>query len=144
MQHKKIVSALVLSGFFSSPATTFANDSTELEELRGLVHELSQQVKVLARKGEITEEETAAAKKTTPVVKASEKGFGLESADGKNVIKLRGLLQADYRSFQNGANDVRGRSNGRAGALDANGFHDANDTGLLRRVRPTIDRKSVV
>ena len=139
MQHKKIVSALVLSGFFSSPATTFANDSTELEELRGLVQELSQQVKVLARKGEITEEETAAAKKTTPVVKASEKGFGLESADGKNVIKLRGLLQADYRSYHQGANDVRGRSNGRAGALDADGFHDANDTGLLRRVRPTIE-----
>ncbi len=139
MQHKKIVSALVLSGFFSSPVTTFANDNTELEELRGLVQELSQQVKVLARKGEITEEEIAAAKKTTPVVKASEKGFGLESADGKNVIKLRGLLQADYRSFQQGANDVRGRSNGRAGNLDGDGFHEANDTGLLRRVRPTIE-----
>lgn len=139
MQHKKIVTALVLSGVISNPATTFANDSTELEKLRGLVQELSQQVKVLARKGELTEEEAAAAKKTTPVVKASEKGFGLESADGKNVIKLRGLLQADYRSYQQGANDVRGRSNGRAGTLDADGFHDANDTGLLRRVRPTIE-----
>ena len=139
MQQKKIVTALVLSGFISNPATTFANDSTELEELRGLVQELSQQVKVLARKGEIAEEEAVATKKTLPVVKASEKGFGLESADGKNVIKLRGLLQADYRSYQDGANDVRGRSNGRAGALDADGFHDANDTGLLRRVRPTIE-----
>ena len=146
MQHKKIISALVFSGFISSPVTTFANDSTELEELRGQaqelrqqLQELSQQVKVLARKGEIAEEETVAAKKTAPVVKASEKGFGLESADGKNVIKLRGLLQADYRSFQNGASDVRNRSNQRAGSLDANGFHDANDTGLLRRVRPTIE-----
>ena len=139
MQHKKIVITLALSGFISSPVTTFANDSTELEELRGLVQELSQQVKVLARKGEITEEEIASAKKTTPVVKASEKGFGLESADGKNVIKLRGLLQADYRSFQAGAIDVRNRSNQRAGNLDANGFHDANDTALLRRVRPTIE-----
>ena len=138
MNHKPLSTALILAGFISSN-NAFANDSAELEELRGLVQELSQQVKVLARKGEITEEETVAAKKVTPVVKASEKGFGIESADGKNVIKLRGLLQADYRSFQDGANDVRNRSNQRAGSLDDNGFRDANDTGLLRRVRPTIE-----
>jgi phosphate-selective porin OprO/OprP len=139
MQYKKIVSALVLTGIVVSPAIALANDSTELEELRALVQELDQKVKILARKGEVAEEDASAAKKTTPVVKASEKGFGLESADGKNVIKLRGLLQADYRSFQDGANDVRNRSNQRAGSLDANGFHDANDTALLRRVRPTIE-----
>ena len=34
MQHKKIVSVLVLSGVISSPVAAFANDSTELEELR--------------------------------------------------------------------------------------------------------------
>ena len=138
MKNKPLSTALILAGLVSSN-TVFANDSTELEELRGLVQELSQQVKVLARKGEITEEETVAAKKTTPVVKASSGGFGFESVDGKNVIKLRGLLQADYRSFQDGANDVRNRSNNRAGNLDANGFHDANDTALLRRIRPTIE-----
>ncbi len=138
-QFSKFAAALIASGIVSLPITASANDSTELEELRGLVQELSQQVKVLARKGEILEEDTAAAKKTTPVVKASEKGFGLESADGKNVIKLRGLLQADYRSYQNGASDIRNRTNNRAGNLDANGFHDANDTALLRRVRPTIE-----
>ena len=138
MKNKPLSTALILAGLVSSN-TVFANDSTELEELRGLVQELSEQVKVLARKDEITEEETVAAKKTTPVVKASSGGFGFESADGKNVIKLRGLLQADYRSFQEGANDVRNRSNNRAGNLDANGFHDANDTALLRRIRPTIE-----
>ena len=138
MTRKPLSTALILVGFISSNSA-FANDSTELEELRGLVQELSQQVKVLARKGEITEEETAAAKKTTPIVKASPSGFGIESADGKNVIKLRGLLHADYRSFQDGANDVRNRSNNRAGNLGANGFHDANDSALLRRIRPTIE-----
>ena len=138
MNHKPLSTALILAGLVSSH-NAFANDSTELEELRNQVQELSQQVKVLARKGEITEEETVAAKKTTPVVKASSSGFGFESADGKNVIKLRGLLQADYRSFQDGANDVRNRSNNRAGNLDANGFHDANDSALLRRIRPTIE-----
>ena len=138
MNHKPLSTALILAGLASSN-NAFANDSAELEELRGLVQELSQQVKVLARKGEVTEEETVAAKKTTPVVKASSSGFGFESADGKSVIKLRGLLQADYRSFQDGANDVRNRSNNRAGNLDANGFHDANDSALLRRIRPTIE-----
>ena len=138
MKNKPLSTTLILAGLVSSN-TVFANDSTELEELRGLVQELSQQVKVLARKGEITEEETVAAKKTTPVIKASPGGFGFESADGKNVIKLRGLLQADYRSFQDGANDVRNRNNNRAGNLDADGFHDANDTALLRRIRPTIE-----
>ena len=139
MQYKKIVSALTLAGLVASPVTVFANDSTELEELRNLVQELDQKVKILARKGEVTEEDASAAKKTTPVVKASPGGFGFESADGKNVIKLRGLLQADYRSFQDGASDIRNRTNNRTGNLDANGFHDANDTALLRRIRPTIE-----
>ncbi|WP_309640447.1 porin [Flavobacterium sp.] len=140
MQFKfsKFATVLIASGIISIPLSASANDSTELEELRGLVQELSQQVKILARKGEVAEEDATAAKKTTPVVKASANGFGLESADGKNSVKFSGLLQADYRSYQDGANDVRGRSNGRAGSLDDEGFHDANDTALLRRIRPTI------
>ncbi len=141
MQFKfsRFATALIASGIISLPITASANDSTELEELRGLVQDLNQQVKVLARKSEIVEEDTAAAKKTTPVVKASANGFGLESADGKNSIKLGGLIQYDYRSFDSGANDVRNRSDARAGSLDAvTGFHDANDTWLARRLRPNI------
>lgn len=141
MQFKfsKFATVLIASGIISLPLAAHANDSSELEELRGLVQELSQQVKVLARKSEVAEEETTATKKTTPIVKASEKGFGLESADGKNSIKLGGLLQYDYRGFQQGANDVRNRSDARAGSLDpVTGFHDANDTWLARRLRPNI------
>ena len=40
------------------------------------------------------------AKETTPVVKASPKGFSLQSADGQNVIKLRGTLHFDGRFFE--------------------------------------------
>ena len=143
MQFKftKFATALLASGIISLPLAAHANDSSELEELRGLVQELSQQVKVLARKGEITEEETAAAKKSTPVVKASASGFGFASADGKNEIKFRGLVQTDGRVYTNGANDVRARSRNRAGILDGEGFHEAQDTALLRRVRPTIEGK---
>ncbi|HSI43599.1 MAG TPA: porin [Methylotenera sp.] len=135
----KFATVLIASGIISLPLTASANDSSELEELRGLVQELSQQVKVLQRKGELNEEDAAAAKKATPVVKAGDTGFGIESADGKNSIKLGGLVQYDYRTFDQGANDVRNRSDARAGTLDtATGFHDANDTWLARRLRPNI------
>lgn len=135
----KFATVLIASGIISLPLTASANDSSELEELRGLVQELSQQVKVLQRKGELNEEDAAAAKKATPVVKAGDSGFSIESADGKNSIKLGGLVQYDYRNFNNGANDVRNRSDARAGTLDpTTGFHDANDTWLARRLRPDI------
>ena len=138
MKNKPLSTALILAGLVGSN-TVFANDSTELEELRGLVQELNQKVKVLERKDENNEEAAVAKKKETPVIKAGEKSFSIESADGKNSIKLGGLVQYDYRNFQQGANDVRNRSDARAGSLDAvTGFHDANDTWLARRLRPNI------
>lgn len=137
---KKLIHTLIAgSAGFALSGNALANDSSELEELRGLVQDLNQKVKVLERKNENTEEVAATSKKEAPIVKASEKGFSFESADGQNAIKLKGIIQADYRAYQDGASDVRNRSNQRAGNLDANGFHDANDTALLRRVRPTIE-----
>ena len=137
---KLIASLLVGSGIISAPQLAQANDSTELEQLRQLVQELDQKVKILARQSEIASEDAAAAKKTTPIVKASEKGFGLQSADGQNEIKLRGLIQEDYRAFDSGANEVRNRSDARGGSLNnVTGFHDANDTWVARRLRPTIE-----
>jgi phosphate-selective porin OprO/OprP len=140
-KYTKFASALLATGLLSLPYSANANDSTELEELRGLVQELSQQVKVLARKGEINEETVAAEKKAAPVVKASSSGFSFGSADGKNEIKFKGLVQADHRHYSEGSRDIRGRSNARAGNLDENGFADSGDTSLLRRVRPTIEGK---
>lgn len=143
MQFKfsKFATVLIASGIVSLPLVAHANDSSELEELRGLVQELSQQVKVLARKGEINEEAAAADKKVAPVVKAGTGGFSFGSADGKNEIKFRGLLQADQRHYSEGENDVRARSRNRAGQLNAEGFNAAEDSSLLRRVRPTIEGK---
>jgi len=137
----KFATVLIASGIISLPIAAHANDSSELEELRNLVQELSQQVKVLARKSEINEEATTAATKAAPIVKASSSGFSLGSADGKNEIKFRGLLQADHRAYSAGESDVRARSRNRAGLLNADGFNDAEDTSLLRRVRPTIEGK---
>ncbi len=137
-QNKFLASILLTAGIISSPIISYAADSKEIEDLRAQIEELKQSIKVLDRKGEIAVEDAAAAKKKDAVVKASEKGFAIESADGKNTVKFNGLLQADYRYYDQGANDVRGRSAGRAGPLDGEGFRDANDSALLRRVRPTI------
>ena len=141
MQFKftKFASALIASGIISLPLVAHANDSSELEELRALVQQLDQKVKILARQGEISAEETAAAKKTTPVVKASENGFGIESGDGKNVIKFRGLLQADGRGFSSGKNLTSKAASGASTAGYLDNTEDANSTTLLRRVRPTIE-----
>jgi phosphate-selective porin OprO/OprP len=122
MQLKKTVlaSLLIASGIISTPTTVLANDSEELENLRKLVQELDQRIRVIDRKSELAEESDAATKKAAPKVVAGEKGFGIESADGKFKFKLSGLLQADHRL-----------------AIDDDELQ-SNDGYLLRRVRPTF------
>lgn len=117
-------SALIFSG------VSYANDSTELEELRALVQELDQKVKVLDRKTEIATEDAVAAKKETPIVSASEKGFGIKSADGNFELKLRGQIQTDGR-FYSGS---KGLSSGNSDASAVK----ANDTTLLKQFRPIL------
>jgi len=138
---RKIITSLLISGgVLGAAGQASANDSSELEELRALVQQLDQQVRVLARKEELQEEDLEKQKKETPKIKASANGFGLESADGKNSIKLQGILQADYRSYDNAYSDVRSRSDFRAGDLDngLNGFADTGSGWLIRRARPTV------
>jgi phosphate-selective porin OprO and OprP len=109
-----------------------------LEDKLEQAGQVDQKVRVLERKAEIVVDETTAAKKVAPVVRASNTGFAIESADAKNSIRLAGVFQSDYRYYDQGTRDIRNRSNGRAGDLDTNGFSDANNSWLLRRVRPTI------
>jgi phosphate-selective porin OprO and OprP len=143
MQFKRkiIASLLIGGGVLGLSGQASANDSEELEQLRALVQQLDQKIRVLDRKAELAEEDAAKKKKETPIVKASEKGFGLESADGQNTIKLRGLLQADYRNYEHAYSDVRSRSDFRAGDLDngVDGFANTGDSWLIRRARPTIE-----
>lgn len=127
MQYKLslFASALIVGGMIAAP--TLAEDKTELEALRILVQELDQKIRVLERKGEIADETATTKKKETPVLTAGEKGFGFKSADGNFEFKLRGLLQADNRTFLDDEADA-----GVSGT-------DLNDDYLLRRVRPTIE-----
>jgi phosphate-selective porin OprO/OprP len=121
-----VIASIVISGGPLALSTTaYANDSSELKDLRALVQQLDQKVKVLERKGEISEEDTTTAKKATPVVRASQDGFGLKSADGKNEIKFRALAQIDYRNYDN---------------VNGLGSDGKNISGFdFRRIRPTIE-----
>ncbi len=99
-----------------------ANDQQEISRLKALIEELDQRLRVLDRKQEIAAEEAAAKQKSAPVVTASDKGFGIKSADGQFEYRLRGLAHFDYRHFD-GAGPA-------ASVVD--GF-------LARRIRPTFE-----
>jgi phosphate-selective porin OprO/OprP len=112
---------------------------TSEKSLEQRFEELDQEVRILKRKRELDQEAAETARKAAPIAKVGSSGLSLESADGNHVIRLRGIVQADHRLFFEGANDVRNRTDQRAGSLNANGFHDANNTWLLRRLRPTLE-----
>jgi phosphate-selective porin OprO/OprP len=93
------------------------------EELLQRIEELNQKVLVLERKLEIQDETTKTATTTAPVVKASPKGFSLQSQDGQNVLKLRGTLHVDGRFF----------------ASDDPSSPPLADTWQVTRMRPIIE-----
>ena len=96
----------------AAPTDTQADATLEAQQ---------QQIKVLHRKLEIQDEANAAAVASTAVVKASSTGFSVQSADGKNSIKLRGNFAFDGRWFTDSVTP------------------QTADTWLFRRVRPYIE-----
>ncbi|HEY8085695.1 MAG TPA: hypothetical protein VIE69_08860, partial [Methylophilaceae bacterium] len=96
-----LVASAVVSGVIGS-ANAYADDSSDLAALRAQIDELSQKIKVLDRKNEIADEEAAAKKKDSAVVKASADGFGIQSADGNFKLNLKGQFQANGRSYISG------------------------------------------
>lgn len=94
----------------------------ELSDLRQRLDDQEQKIRVLERKLELNDEAAKAAVPNTPVVRASpQQGFRIQSADGANVARLRGVLHFDGRYF---ADDVT---------------PETADTWILRRVRPTFE-----
>jgi phosphate-selective porin OprO/OprP len=114
---RRVLAAAIAAALL--PATGQADPTSD--ELLQKIEELSQKVLVLERKLEVQDETTKSAAASTPVVKASPKGFSLASADNQNVVKLRGTLHFDGRQFQDDA------------------APETADTWLLRRVRPTLE-----
>jgi phosphate-selective porin OprO and OprP len=94
--------------------------SDDIQQLREQIRQLDQKLRVLERKQEI-KDETAAAAPKLPVVTASDGRVEIASSDGATSLRLRGLVQADYRWY------------------DA--ANDPADTFLLRRARLIFEGK---
>lgn len=107
----------------SSALADAASEAALLERLE----QQEQRLKVLERKLEIQDEAAKTAATSTPVVKASPKGFSFQSADGANQIKLRGVMHIDGRYLLDDAGFA---------ATDKTG---GPDTWQLTRVRPIIE-----
>ncbi len=90
------IAALCLPPLAATRAAAAGAEPT-IAELLQRIEQQEQKILVLERKLEIREESDKAAAASTPVVKASERGFALQSADGRNQVKLRGLLHFDGR-----------------------------------------------
>ncbi|HEY8085276.1 MAG TPA: porin [Methylophilaceae bacterium] len=132
MQFKKklipaLVFGVVVGGGLVGSVNAYADDNADLEALRAQIDELSQKIKVLDRKNEIADEEAAAKKKDSPVIKASADGFGIQSADGNFKLNLKGQFQANGRSYISGVNS--GNSTAQ---------QNTPDTYFLRQVRPIL------
>ena len=115
-----------VSGTVGIAALLSTNVGFAQEDLKNRVEELEQQLKILKRQLEIDKEASTEKSKTTPVITAGANGFSFRSADTNFVLKLRGYIQADARFYP--------------GDSSGSGVNDgANDTFLLRRVRPILE-----
>jgi phosphate-selective porin OprO/OprP len=84
------------------------------------IEELDQKVKVLERNRELDQEAADAKAKQAPKITIGGDGFTFGSADGDFKVQLKGLIQADSRTFFGDSSIV------------------GNDTLLMRRVRPIL------
>jgi phosphate-selective porin OprO/OprP len=90
--------------FITLLALTPALPADELSELRDQLKALEQKILVLERKQELKDETAATAAKAAPKITAGDGRIEIASGDGANSLRLRGLVQADYRWYD-AAND---------------------------------------
>jgi phosphate-selective porin OprO/OprP len=98
-----------------------ARAEPSMADLLRRLEEQEQKILVLERKLEIKEETDKSVASTAAVAKASPRGFSIQSADGQNQVKLRGVVHFDGRYL---AND------------DPN---DVTDTWQATRIRPILE-----
>jgi phosphate-selective porin OprO/OprP len=118
---------LTVAGLMSTTLTTLVplradtnadNDPDSIAALRAQIEALDQKVRVLQRKDEISQDETATKLKSFPTVTVDDKGLTAESADKAYKIRLDGFIQTQYRTFI--------------------GDNKVNDGFDFRRIRPTV------
>jgi len=113
------IAAAVSATLLLAAGATRADDVSELRER---LEAQEQKIRVLERKLELQDEAAKAALPNTPVVRASpQQGFRVQSADGANVVRLRGVLQFDGRYYPDDVTPA------------------IADTWILRRVRPILE-----
>jgi phosphate-selective porin OprO/OprP len=116
MKYERILAGLLLIPSAAGVHLSAGEVSTDV--LLKRIEELEQQVKILSRKAELTEEAQKA--KTTPTVSLGGNGLVFRSADSNFVMRVGGHFQVDSRSFLNGTSPT-------------------DDTFLIRRARPIIE-----
>lgn len=84
--------------------------------------ELDQKLRVIERKNELAAEAAEARQKEAPIVSIGSSGFTFSSADTNFVLKVRGIVQGDTRTF-----------------FDDNTLSEGNEGFFLRRARPIIE-----
>src|SRR5437867_561480 len=89
-----------------------------IDELKAMIRELDQKVRVLERKQEQEKEALAEKAKSAPTLSAGANGFKIQSADTNFTLRVGLHLQADGRFYPGGP---------------------ANNTFLLRKVRPIFE-----
>jgi len=98
-----------------------ARAEPSIADLLQRLEEQEQRIMVLERKLEIREETDQSIASSAAVANASPRGFSIQSADGQNQVKLRGVMHFDGRYL---AND------------DPN---DLKDTWQATRIRPIVE-----
>ena len=98
-RHFPLALLCVLACLAGSAPSAHATDADEIKQLREQIRALERRLDELEKNQERSEAATTAAAQTAPKVSVSDKGVSLASADGDNVIRLRGLVQADSRLF---------------------------------------------
>ena len=85
------------------------------------VDAVDQRLRVVERKQELQAEADATRATTVPVLALADKGLSVKSADGNFEVKVRGLVQGDYRYYRGASSSAQ------------------LDSFLLRRVEPTLE-----
>ncbi|NOS68722.1 MAG: porin [Verrucomicrobia bacterium] len=115
----KMTVAVVIGAQLGLSGALAQNQELDVKALLKRIEELEQKVKVQDRKRELGDEAAAEKARTASTVSIGPGGLQVQSADSNFVMRVRGGLQADGRFF----------------ASDS----VANDTFLMRRVRPILE-----
>ncbi|MBU6400563.1 MAG: porin, partial [Verrucomicrobia bacterium] len=112
--------ALAVALGLLAPAILLAHPDGSTEDLKAQIRELDEKLRVLEERLDRQAQQQAEAQRAAPLIFAGADGFKVQSRDTNFVLRARGVLQADSRSFFNQGPD-RG-----------------NDSFLLRRARPIL------